>query len=229
MVYILLREKISMSISKTTEGTIVKSKFMLPHGDNLYILIATPFMILVLQEEILSEKNFVNGWLLFFTTIVIYFIFYSSSKITINPDNFLYKSTAIVEKKFKIMWNKISKVVLTSDRFLVIYNNELDQDYSINLKHFEHDDIQILLNLLNQKIQVEIEPEIQMNEKFVLNNTVAQQQRTTSRRRVVNEAPMAIKRSRNVISNSPTTHKRNLELSENNKTDKTKHKRNLEL
>ena len=45
-------------------------------------------------------------------------------------------------------------------------------DYSINLKHFEHDDIQILLNLLNQKTQVEIEPEIQINEKFVLNDAV---------------------------------------------------------
>ena len=218
-----------MAISRTTEGTIVKSKFMLPHGDNLYILVFVSIMTLVLNDVFFPEKSSVTGWLLLCAIILFYCLFYSSSKITINPDNLVYKSNKISEKKLKLLWNKISKVVLNSDRFLVIYNNELDQDYSINLKYFEHDDIQILLNLLNQKTQVEIEPEIQMNEKFVLNNTIAQQQITTSRRRVVNEAPMAIKRSRNVISNSPTTHKRNLELSENNKTDKTKHKRNLEL
>lgn len=218
-----------MAVSKTIEGTIVKSKFTLPHGDNLYILIAVSIITLVLNDKFFPEKSSVIGWLMLLAIILFYCLFYSSSNITVNPDNFMYKSTAITEKKLKILWNKISKVVLTSDRFLVIYNNELDQDYSINLKHFEHDDIQILLNLLNQKTQVEIEPEIQINEKFVLNDAVAQQQITTSRRRVVNEESMTIKGAQNVVGSSHATHKRNLELDENSKTDKTKHKRKLEL
>ena len=80
-----------------------------------------------------------------------------------------------------------------------------------------------------EKTQVEIEPEIQINEKFVLNDAVAQQQITTSRRRVVNEESMTIKGAQNVVGSSHATHKRNLELDENSKTDKTKHKRKLEL
>ena len=184
MVYIW--KKMDMSVSKQLKGTVIKSKLTLPRGENLYILVAyiligLPFILAVLDNIDFSGKNFV---VLFCTIIVIYYLS-SSSKITINPDNLIYKSNRVTERKLEIFWSRISKIVLNSDGFLVIYNNELDQDYLINLELFKNDDIQILLNLLNQKTQVEIETEIQKSEGFIINKGIPNTSVSSGRRRIV--------------------------------------------
>ena len=94
------------------------------------------------------------------------------------------------------------------------------------MSSFPHDDIQIFLNTLSEKTQIELEPELQKNEKFLIYNQNAQSVSTPSRRRVV--AGEKTNPQQNVAKEENVAHKRSLELEDTTQPQET-HKRNLEL
>ena len=155
-----------------------------------------------------------------------WYFYASSSKIIIKKDNFIFKPLKVWGNEQIILWNEISKAVLAFDKNLILYNKDGDQDRTLDLSSFPHDDIQIFLNTLSEKTQIELEPELQKNEKFLIYNQNAQSVSTPSRRRVV--AGEKTNPQQNVAKEENVAHKRSLELEDTTQPQET-HKRNLEL
>ena len=213
----------SSSINKITDRITIESKYIFPKERNifyivggLYLLSLPPILISKLAENFISPGDII-GWTVALLELC-YLLSCLTQKIIINPDNFIYESNSIMKGKVIISWKQVSKVEFTADSYLVFYNNDIEQDSSFSVKYFKHDDIQILLNMLNQKVRVTIDPEIQEKEKFLLKSNDSK----ITRRRTVHGDNL-IKVDNKNIYNSQNQHQEHDKKSQNNT------KRRLEL
>lgn len=227
----LLEDKVPYK-QDASEKEIKKFRFCFPPNDltgTLFGGLLTLCTIFSKISEFFSVKNKGPFIVIIIYCIIIWIRWYfdaSSSKIIIKKDNFIFKPSKVWGKEQIIIWNEISKAVLAFDKNLILYNKDGDQDRTLDLSSFPHDDIQIFLNTLSEKTHIELEPELQKNEKFLIYNQNTQPVSTPSRRRVV--AGEKTNPQQNAAKEENVAHKRSLELEDTTQPQEI-HKRNLEL
>lgn len=122
-----------------------------------------------------------------------------SEKIIINENQLFYRrggsgSLCIVP------WSDISKIRLSDEKVLLIYNRDGEEDYSLKLSrkyyvgssYYSRDDIQILLNLLAQKTSVIVDEKIAKEENYTLPVSIRANKPSTGRHRNIqnNNTPL---------------------------------------
>ncbi len=193
----------------------------------LYLLTGFSILFFLREKQIIEDDN-TTIFIIFFHVVIWCWLYISAlfTKIIIKKDAFIFKPSKVFEEGHIILWNEILKAVLNFDKNLILYNKDGDQDQTLDLSSFQHDDIQIFLNILSEKTHIELEPELQKNEKFLMYNQNAQSVSTPSRKRVVTGEKT--NPQQNITKEENVTHKRSLELEDTTQPQKT-HKRNLEL
>ena len=134
-----------------------------------------------------------------------------------------------------VPWSDISKIRLSDEKVLLIYNRDGEEDYSLKLSrkygvgssYYSRDDIQILLNLLAQKTSVIVDEKIAKEENYTLPVSIRANKHSTGRHRNIqnNNTPLPQENTKQKsvkprmveldIPHSPNprkSHKRQLEL-----------------
>lgn len=159
-----------MSYSISDNEIVVKSEYLVSGWKRWFVLLVYLILILLMVKDgyeygyeafINSAKENIPSLIIFFciTSAMINYVFFSNDLIKISDNGFNYKSYKR-GSEYDINLNSVSKIKISDENNVIIYDLTNDIDKVINLKKFGRIEIQLLINAVCKKLCVEVDDEI---------------------------------------------------------------------